>query len=75
MPASSVALSLRARDFMQTDVLAVSPETSLFDIHRMFVEEEIHGVPVVDRPPARVRTRQTESGPWRVAWHRSVGMS
>ena len=37
-----------ARDFMQTDVLAISPETSLHDIHRMFVEEEIHGAPVVD---------------------------
>jgi CBS domain-containing protein len=37
-----------ARDFMQTDVLIVSPETPLVDIHRMFVEEEIHGAPVVD---------------------------
>jgi CBS domain-containing protein len=33
---------------MQTDVLIVSPETPLVDIHRMFVEEEIHGAPVVD---------------------------
>jgi len=44
----SIAISLRARDFMQTDVLTVSPEASLLDIHRMFVEEEIHGAPVVD---------------------------
>ena len=44
----SIAISLRARDFMQTDVLTVSPETLLLDIHRMFVEEEIHGAPVVD---------------------------
>jgi CBS domain-containing protein len=48
MPDRSIAISLRARDFMQTDVLAISPETSLHDIHRMFVEEEIHGAPVVD---------------------------
>ena len=36
-----------ARDFMQTVVLTVSPDTSLLDIHKMFVEEEIHGAPVV----------------------------
>jgi CBS domain-containing protein len=44
----SIATSLRASDFMQTDVLTISPETSLLDIHRMFIEEEIHGAPVVD---------------------------
>ena len=33
---------------MQTDILTVSPETSILDVHRMFVEEEIHGAPVVD---------------------------
>lgn len=44
----SIATTLRARDFMQTDLLTVSPETSILDIHRMFVEEEIHGAPVVD---------------------------
>lgn len=44
----SNASSLRARDFMQTDVLTISPETSLLDIHRLFLEEEIHGAPVVD---------------------------
>ncbi|HTR50375.1 MAG TPA: CBS domain-containing protein [Kofleriaceae bacterium] len=44
----SIAITLRARDFMQTDVMTVSPETSILDIHRMFVEEEIHGAPVVD---------------------------
>jgi CBS domain-containing protein len=48
MPDRSIAITLRARDFMQTDVLAISPETSLLDIHRMFLEEEIHGAPVVD---------------------------
>lgn len=33
---------------MQTEVLAISADTSLLDIHRMFVQEEIHGAPVVD---------------------------
>ena len=37
-----------ARNFMQTDLVTVTPETSVFDIQRMFVEEEIHGAPVVD---------------------------
>lgn len=39
---------LLARDVMQSDILAVSPDTRVLDIHRMFVEEEIHGAPVVD---------------------------
>jgi CBS domain-containing protein len=41
-------MTLRARDLMQTHVLTVSPETPLLDIHRLFVEEEINGAPVVD---------------------------
>lgn len=49
-----LALALRARDFMQTDLLTVRPETPLLDIHRMFAEEEIHGAPVVDED-GRVR--------------------
>ena len=44
----TIATSLRARDLMQTDVLTVSPEMSIVDIHRLFAEEEIHGAPVVD---------------------------
>jgi CBS domain-containing protein len=48
MSERSIAVSLRARDVMQTDLLTVTPETPLLDIHRMFVEEEIHGAPVVD---------------------------
>lgn len=32
---------------MERDVVTVSPETSVLDIHRLFVEEEIHGAPVV----------------------------
>jgi CBS domain-containing protein len=33
---------------MQRDVLSVSPEASLLEVHRLFLEEEIHGAPVVD---------------------------
>ena len=33
---------------MQREVIDVSPDTDLLDIHRLFVEEEIHGAPVVD---------------------------
>lgn len=43
-----IATMLRARDFMQTALLTVSPETSIIDIHKLFVEEEIHGAPVID---------------------------
>ena len=38
---------LRARDLMERDVITVAPETRLLDVHRLFVEEEIHGAPVV----------------------------
>ena len=33
---------------MQTGLMTVTPETPLADVQRMFVEEEIHGAPVVD---------------------------
>jgi CBS domain-containing protein len=52
--AAMLATTLRARDFMQTELLTVRPETPLLDIHRMFAEEEIHGAPVVDEE-GRVR--------------------
>lgn len=38
---------VRASDLMKRDVITVSPETRILDIHRLFVEEEIHGAPVV----------------------------
>lgn len=38
----------RASDLMQRDVITLTPETRILDIHRLFVEEEIHGAPVVD---------------------------
>ena len=37
-----------ASDLMQRNVITLTPETPILDIHRMFVEEEIHGAPVVD---------------------------
>lgn len=38
---------VRARDLMERAVITVTPETRLLDVHRLFVEEEIHGAPVV----------------------------
>lgn len=42
------------RDLMQRDVLVVSPETPLVDVHRLFVEEEINGAPVVEEDSSNV---------------------
>jgi CBS domain-containing protein len=39
---------IRARDLMSGDVITVAPSTPILDVHRLFVEEEIHGAPVVD---------------------------
>ncbi len=33
---------------METDVVTVTPETPLLQLHHLFLEEEIHGAPVVD---------------------------
>lgn len=41
-------MAQRARDVMQDFVLKVTADTPLIDVHRLFVEEEIHGAPVVD---------------------------
>jgi len=30
---------IRARDLMERDVITVTPETRLLDVHRLFVEE------------------------------------
>lgn len=38
---------IRASDLMERDVITVAPESRILDIHRLFVEEEIHGAPVV----------------------------
>ena len=41
-------MALRARDVMQTSVMSVEPGTPLPQVARLFVEEEIHGAPVLD---------------------------
>ena len=41
-------MALMARDIMETHVLALSPEEPLLSAHRLFLEEEIHGTPVID---------------------------
>jgi CBS domain-containing protein len=37
-----------ASDVMQRDIITIAPEMQILDVYRMFVEEEIHGAPVVD---------------------------
>ena len=37
-----------AADVMQRGVISLGPSSSLLDAHRLLVEEEIHGAPVVD---------------------------
>ena len=39
---------MTARSVMTESVVSVSPESSLLNLLRLFVEEDIHGVPVVD---------------------------
>ncbi|MBW2395265.1 MAG: CBS domain-containing protein [Deltaproteobacteria bacterium] len=41
-------MDLVAKNVMTNPVVAVSPETSLADAHRLFVEEGIHGAPVLE---------------------------
>lgn len=41
-------MNLYARDVMQPDVVSVAPEAALLEVHRLFVEEEIGGAPVID---------------------------
>ncbi len=36
-----------ARDLMSSPLLTVGPDTPLIDVNRMFVEDELHGAPVV----------------------------
>jgi CBS domain-containing protein len=41
-------MSCLARDVMQSHVITVDPDLPLLDAHRLLVEEEIGGAPVVD---------------------------
>lgn len=54
MQSLQVMNELRVADLMHRDVIVVSPETSLLDVHRLFVEEEINGAPVVDENSGKV---------------------
>jgi CBS domain-containing protein len=36
-----------AREIMQEDLVTVSPDLPLLDVHQLFVADEIHGAPVV----------------------------
>jgi CBS domain-containing protein len=42
-------LMIKARDIMKTDVVTVSPDTTVEALGRLFMEKEISGAPVVDR--------------------------
>jgi CBS domain-containing protein len=37
-----------AKDLMETRIVSVAPETPLINVHRLFVEEQISGAPVLD---------------------------
>jgi len=39
---------VKTKDIMRTQVVTVGPETSVEDIGRLFIEQNISGVPVVD---------------------------
>ncbi len=41
-------MALTGRDIMETQVITLSPDDPLSNVHRLFFEEEIHGAPVVD---------------------------
>jgi CBS domain-containing protein len=41
-------MSLKAVDVMTDKVLSVDPDASLFEVQRLFVEEGIHGAPVIN---------------------------
>lgn len=46
LDAQLAAMVTRARDLMQTDVVVVTSEAPLLQVHRLFIEEEINGAPV-----------------------------
>ena len=41
-------MALTAGDLMTKSVVSVGPDTSLLDVYRLFVGEQIHGAPVID---------------------------
>ena len=41
-------MPIRARDLMQTSIVTLAPDEPVWEIQRVFAQEEIHGAPVVD---------------------------
>ena len=41
-------MTMTTRSVMTDSLVSVSPEASLLDVLRLFVEENIHGAPVID---------------------------
>ena len=39
---------MRARDLMEKSVITIAAETPITEVQRLFVDDEIHGAPVVD---------------------------
>ena len=39
----------RAQDLMSAALLSVTPDTSLLEVNRLLVENELHALPVIDR--------------------------
>ena len=39
---------MRARDLMEKSVITIAAETPIAEVQRLFVDDEIHGAPVVD---------------------------
>jgi CBS domain-containing protein len=46
--------SVLAKNLMEAKPITISPEATLLSVHHLFVEEEIHGAPVVDENDGRV---------------------
>lgn len=40
---------VKVRDIMRTEVVTVSPETSVEDLGRLFIDKDISGAPVIDK--------------------------
>ena len=66
-------MTLIAKSMMSTRVLSVAPETRLIDVHRIFVEEEIHGAPVVDETNAILGVISSADLLRAVAYEREAG--
>jgi len=48
MKANERLTNLTAADIMQKDVITVTPDTTIADLGRLFIEKDVSGVPVID---------------------------